>query len=288
MAYGANARASAAGATSNLTRLVCPRLFDSRREKSMVTKNRSEHITDTIRTLNNHVSIRKYTDEPVDDETVLTLLRAARRSPTSSNMQTYSFVVVRDLETRRKLKAFMVGNQDHVLTCQVFVAVCADISRVIRACELHRKTLARTLEISMVATVDAALVGMSLSTAAESMGLGTVMVGSIRNDPEEAARLLGLPEGVFVVFGLCIGWPDERPPQKPRMPEELIIHFERYNQAGVDEHLHEYDKALAAYRRSVGQETPDTAWTSKMADRFPKPARPGMRAALEKLGFRFE
>ena len=254
----------------------------------MTTKGKTEIMSDTIRTLNNHVSVRTHTDEPVDDETVLTLLRAARRAPTSSNMQTYSFVVVRDLETRKKLKAFMVGNQDHVLTCQAFVAVCADISRVIRACELHGKTLARTLEISMVATVDAALVGMSLVTAAESIGLGAVRVGSIRTEPEEAARLLGLPEGVFVVFGVCIGWPDQRPPQRPRMSEEVIIHFERYNQDNLDKHLHEYDQALAAYERSIGQETKDTAWTSKMADRFPKPARPGMRAALERLGFVFE
>jgi hypothetical protein len=72
------------------------------------------------------------------------------------------------------------------------------------------------------------------------------------------------------------------------MPEDLIFHFERYNPVDIDEYLHEYDRQLAAYSRSVGQETPETAWTSKMADRFPKPARPGMRAALERLGFRFE
>ena len=254
----------------------------------MTGKGGITFTSDTIETLNKHVSIRQYTDEPVDDETILTLMRAARRAPTSSNMQTCSLIAVRDLETRRKLKAFMVGNQDHVDTCQVFFAVCGDISRVIRACELHGKTLARTLEISMVATVDAALVGMSLAAAAESIGLGTVMVGSIRNDPEEAARILGLPEGVFVVFGLCIGWPAERPAQQPRMPEELIFHFERYRQDSLDDHLREYDRQLAEYRRAIGQETPDTAWTSKMADRFPKPARPGMRAALENLGFRFE
>lgn len=253
-----------------------------------MNNSNSDINSDTIKTLQNHVSVRKYTDEPLDDETVLALLRAARRSPTSSNMQTYCFVVVRDMETRKKLKAFMVGNQDHVLTCQVFVAVCADISRVIRACEMHDEKLARTLEISMVATVDAALAGMSLSLAAESIGLGTVMVGSIRNDPEEAVRLLNLPEGVFVVFGLCIGWPAESPPQKPRMSEDLIFHFESYSQDRVDDNIHAYYEALALHRRSIGQETPDTAWTTKMADRFPKPARPGMCEALQKLGFVFE
>jgi hypothetical protein len=73
------------------------------------------------------------------------------------------------------------------------------------------------------------------------------------------------------------------------MPEDLIFHFERYNTGvDVDARLREYDHQLATYRRGVGQETPETAWTTKMADRFPKPARPGMRKALENLGFRFE
>ena len=72
------------------------------------------------------------------------------------------------------------------------------------------------------------------------------------------------------------------------MPEESIIHFERYNQDNMDKNIHDYDADLAEHRRSVGQETPDAAWTRKMADRFPKPARPGMCAALEKLGFVFE
>ena len=214
-----------------------------------------------------------------------------RRRDVPQHLQTCRHTVLLPFviqKTREGLKSFMVGNQDHVTSCQVFVAVCADISRVIRTCQQHGKELARTLEISMVATVDAALVGMSLALAAESIGLGTVMVGSIRNDPEEAARLLGLPEGVFVVFGLCIGWPAERPPQKPRMPQSLILHDERYSQENVDRYISEYDKALAAYRRSVGQETPDAAWTRKMADRFPNPARPGMRVALENLGFVFD
>ena len=254
----------------------------------MTSEKRTQLTSDTIDTLSNHVSIRAYTDEPVDDETVLALMRAARRAPTSSNMQTYSLIAVRDLETRKKLNTYVIGNQEHVVTCQVFFAVCADISRLIRACELHGEPLARTFELSLVATVDAALVGMALATAAESIGLGTVMIGSMRKEPEEAARILGLPEGVFVVYGLCVGWPADRPPQKPRMPEDLIFHFERYNPGDVNALLHEYDGQLAAYRRSTGQETADSAWTGEVADRLRKPVRPGMRAALENLGFRFE
>ena len=115
-------------------------------------------------------------------------------------------MVVRNPETKQEL-AVLAGNQKHIETCPVFVAICADITRLRRACELHGETLAQNLENSMVSIVDASLVGMSLNTVAESLGYGTVMIGGIRNHPKEAADVLGLPDGVFVVYGMCIGVP---------------------------------------------------------------------------------
>jgi FMN reductase (NADPH) len=241
--------------------------------------------TDVIETLNNHVSVRDFTDAPLDDETLFKILRAARRSPTSSNLQTYSLVVVCDQDTKKKLAA-IAGNQRHIETCPVFIALCADVSRLKLACNLHGKTYVGNLERSLVATVDAALVGMSLSLAAESLGLGTVMIGAIRNDPLAAARLLGLPDGAFVVFGLCIGWPEERPPQKPRLPEELVIHFERYDtdRESTVERLQAHDRDLAEHYRSLGRETPDAAWTGTSARIASTVRRPFLRQVLTDLG----
>lgn len=239
-----------------------------------------------LETLTTHVSIRRYTDQAIDDDTLMAILRAARRSPTSSNMQAYSFVVVRDQETKKQL-AVLAGNQKHIETCAVFVAVCADISRLSRACEMHETTLARNTENMLVASVDAAIAGMSLATAAESAGLGTVMIGGMRNHPAEAAELLNLPDGAYVVYGMCLGYPDEtqRPPQKPRLPEDLVIHFERYNTDDPSEKLREHDAELAVHYRNLGRNTPDAAWTGVMADKFSKPKRPDLKATLEKLGY---
>ncbi len=240
-----------------------------------------------IETLNNHVSIRHYTDEGIDDETLRVMLNAARRSPSSSNMQAYSLVVVRDQQKKQKL-AVLAGNQRHIETCPVFVAVCADISRLEVACNMHGTSLARNTENLLVATVDAALVGMSLSTAAESLGYGTVMIGGMRNHPKEAAELLGLPDGAFVVYGMCIGVPANRPPQKPRLPEDLMIHYEQYDSDNVETKLHEHDSELAAHYRSEGRNTPDTAWTGVIANKFSTPSRPELKDVLEDLGFRLE
>jgi nitroreductase len=253
----------------------------------MSGKSASTVLSHTIETLNNHVSIRHYTDADIDEQTLRAMLNAARRSPSSSNMQAYSLVVVRDPQMKQKLAA-LGGHQRHIETCPVFVAVCADISRLEAACEMHGTGLARNTENLLVATVDAALVGMSLSTAAESLGLGTVMIGGMRNHPAEVARLLGLPDGAFVVFGMCIGWPSHRSPQKPRLSEELMIHYERYDDEKVEEKLRTHDAELAAHYRSEGRNTPDAAWTGVMADKFSTPRRPDLKTVLEKLGFRFE
>jgi len=244
--------------------------------------------TDAITTLNNHVSQRRYTDQDIDAETIRTLINAARRSPTSSNMQAYSFVVVRDPVTKKRLSE-LTGNQSHVAECPVFIAICADISRLMKACELHGETLARNTENLLVATVDAALVGMSLATAAESTGLGTVMIGGIRNHPGEVAELLGFPEGVYVVYGMCLGYPAKELTQKPRLPEDVVIHHERYNTtADVEAALHQYDEDLAAHYRDTGRKSVDAAWTAIIAEKFSRPQRPHLRRVLEKLGFRFD
>lgn len=244
--------------------------------------------SETIETLNTRVSIRDYSDKPVDDATLRVLLNAARRTATSSNVQSYSFVVVRDPETKRQLVHF-TGNQRHVETAPVFVVICADISRITSATQMHGHDMAVNLEVSMVSIIDAALAGQSLSLAAESLGLGTVMIGGIRNHPKEVIDLLGLPQGVFALFGLCIGWPDEalRTPQKPRLQEDSIIHFERYspvNEAALAEH----DTELAEHYRGQGRETPDAAWTGVVARKFSRKNREYLRDVLEDQGFNFE
>lgn len=240
-------------------------------------------ISQTIETLTRRVSIRDYTDEPVTDETVLAILNAARRSATSSNVQAYSFVVVRHPETKRQL-AQLTGNQKHVENCPVFVAVCCDISRMRLACEMNGQPIATNMELTMVAIVDAALAGQSAALAAESLGLGTVMIGGIRNRPREVCQLLGLPKDVFCLYGLCMGYPARIPPQKPRLQQESVIHFEQYTPVS-EAILREHDAQLAAHYRGEGRKSPDAAWTGVLASKFNVRQRDHLREFLEEQGY---
>ena len=247
------------------------------------------YSTPVTEVMNNHVTVRFYTGEPVPDEMVEAILEAARRAPTSSNMQTYSIVVVRDLETRKKLAEIAHG-QKHIETCEVFLTFCADTRRLETAVAMHGVALAKSLELTLIATIDASIVGMSAQTAAESFGLGAVMIGAMRNDPQAAAALLGLPEGVYLVYGMCLGWPnDERlPPQKPRLPGDVVIHYEQYDNTDPSEAITAYDDALAEHYGQLDRNQHVAAWSGPIAGRLGHPLRPHLRSDLEEMGFSFE
>lgn len=238
--------------------------------------------SETIQVLEAHVSVRKFRPDAVPDDLLMTVLRAACRAPTSSGIQGYSIVVVRNPERRRELSV-LAGNQAHVAEAPVVLAVCADLSRPRRACEMHGLPFAgRNMEIGLVSAVDAALAGMSAMLAAESVGLGCVMIGGMRNKPIETARLLRLPEGAFVVFGMCVGWPLDRPPLRPRLPDDGAIHFEQYDASRTDAVLRAYDKVYAAAQSGAH------TWTAKIARDFSQARRADLRACLAELGVPFE
>jgi FMN reductase (NADPH) len=254
--------------------------------------------TETIDLLRRRVSVRKYADRPVPPEMIDAVLGAAFRAPTSSNIQSYSVVVVRDRETLAKLSV-VTRHQRHVAEAPVFLAFCADLTRITRAMEMNGHTLDNNnMEVGLVSSIDAALVGMSASLAAESLGLQGVMIGAVRNDATATAEILGLPQRVYCVFGMCLGFPGEAPPQKPRMAKEAMVHYERYGEtrgapSGAPDAgdpaaaLAAYDAELAAHYRGTGRPTTDDSWTHDMDRKFHPPLRAGLRAQLRGRGFDF-
>ncbi|MDP6566855.1 MAG: nitroreductase family protein [Alphaproteobacteria bacterium] len=247
--------------------------------------------SETIALLNNRVSVRKYLDKPVDDDLIEQVLRAAFRAPTSSNIQSYSVIIVRDRAAKEQLSA-VTGGQKHVLETPLFLAFCADLSRIDRVLANHGHDLDdNNLEVGLVASIDAALVGMSAYLAADSVGLKGVMIGAVRNDAVATARILGLPPRVYCVFGLCLGWPDEAPVQKPRLDTATMIHHERYGRLRDNRDpariLADYDRALADHYRDIGKPTTEDSWSHDIDKKFHPQQREDLRRQLRELGFDF-
>ena len=246
-----------------------------------------EITSETIEVLHNRVSIRKYSQEPVTEAHVEAILRAAFRAPTSSNIQAYSVIVVRDPAVKKEL-AVLTGNQRHVAECPVYLQFCADLTRMENAMKRHGHDLENNnLEYGLVASIDVALVGMSAYLAADSLGIKGLMIGAVRNRPLEVGKLLGMPRRVYPVFGMCLGWPAEAPKQKPRMDYETVVHFERYRTEGLDDALDAYDAALAAHYDAVGKKTTRDSWTHDIDQKFAAPRRDKLRQFLKEMGFDF-
>ncbi len=249
------------------------------------------YSSETIALLNNRVSVRKFKSDPVPEDLINEVLDAAFRAPTSSNIQSYSVIVVHDPTIREQL-AVLTGGQKHVVEAPVFLAFCADLTRIENAMARQGGTIVdNNMEIGLVSSIDASLVGMSAYLAAESVGLKGVMIGAVRNDAVVAARLLGLPPLVYCVFGMCLGWPDEAPPQKPRMDFSTMVHHERYgalrDNRDLDQTLDDYDAALAKHYGGIGKPTTADSWTHDMDKKFSPQLRDNLRQQLKQLGFDF-
>ena len=247
----------------------------------------AEITSETIEVLHNRVSIRKYAQEPVTEAQVTAILDAAFRAPTSSNIQAYSVIVVRDPAVKKEL-AVLTGNQKHVAECPVYLQFCADLTRMEAAMKRHGHDMNNNnLEYGLVSSIDAALVGMSAYVAADSLGIKGLMIGAVRNKPNEVGKLLGMPYRVYPVFGMCLGWPAEAPKQKPRMDHHTVVHYERYNTEGLDAALDAYDSALAAHYDAVGKKTTRDSWTRDIDEKFAQPRRDKLREQLKAMGFDF-
>lgn len=243
--------------------------------------------SETMDVLLNRVSVRKYRDEPVADATIDAVLQAAFRAPTSSNIQAYSVIVVRDEAAKQKI-AVAANNQQHIVDCPVWLGFCADLTRIEHAMRMHGHELAtNNLEMGLVSSIDASLVGMSAYLAADSIGLKGVMIGAVRNKPAEIASILGLPPRVYCVFGLCLGYVDEVPAQKPRMDFNAVVHREQYDSDKVADVVSKYDDALAQHYRGEGRTTNDNSWSHEVDTKFSPQPRPTLRATLAAMGFDF-
>ncbi len=245
------------------------------------------YTSETIQLLQNRVSVRKYGEEPVPEDMIEAVLRTAFRAPTSSNIQSYTVIVVRERETLQKLSV-VTGNQKHVADTPVFLAFCADLTRIDYALMKHQHNFNdNNLEVGLVSSVDAALVGMSAYLTAESLGLRGLMIGAVRNNACTTAEILGLPNRVYCLFGICLGWPAEQPPRKPRMDIGATIHYEKYDAEATLASLDAYDAELAEHYLAIGRATTPDSWTHDMDKKFHPPLRDKLREELKAQGFDF-
>lgn len=246
-------------------------------------------MNEVIKIILNHRSIRKYEDRPLTKEQIHTIVKAAQSASTSSYIQAYTIIGVKDPVKKKKL-AELAGNQPYVEKNGHLLIFCADLHRHDIIGEMEGKDLTVSLESTekfMVAVIDAALAAQNAAIAAESMGLGICYIGGLRNNLAEVTKLLNTPKRVLPLFGMTIGYPLHESSKKPRLPLEHIYHEEEYVQDKnhMKEQLKEYNETVQAYYiKRTGGKRQDT-WTGQMAQTLSQPRRMYMKEFVEKKGF---
>lgn len=242
----------------------------------------------TIASLLDHRSVRAYRPDPLPPGTLETLVAAAQSAATSSNLQTWSVVSVAD-PAKRAVLAGIAGGQAHVEQAPLFLAWLADASRMERVGTATGTPLEGLpyLETFLVAAIDAAMAAQNAVVAAESLGLATVYIGALRNDPARVAETLDLPPGAVAVFGLCVGYAAVAGEVKPRLPQAAILHRDAYAVPDETAQRVAYDAVLGDFSRRQGMG--DDGWTQRIVNRIASVralrGRDRLAATLRGLGF---
>lgn len=243
-----------------------------------------------LETILNHRSVRGFLPDTLPDGTLEMLVAAAQSASTSSNLQVWSVVAVQDSERKSRL-ADLAGKQQFIREAPLLLVWLADLARLdaIAAERQMKVEGAQYTEAFILGVVDAALAAQSALIAAESLGLGCVYIGAMRNLPEEVAAALNLPPHVFAVFGMSVGYPDPARETgiKPRLPQDVVLHREQYDPTLKRAAIERYNGVARDFMREQGMKEQD--WTDQATNRLKDTealhGRDRMNEALRNLGF---
>jgi len=215
----------------------------------------------TVAQLLGHRTHRRYRPDPIPDEVLEIALAAALSAPSKSDLQQVAVIVVRDRDKQRTIGGW-IPDMPWIATAPLFMVFCGDNRRIRRIFERRGRPFPNdTLDMFMNAAVDAGLVLQAFVTAAEALGLGCCPISVVRNHVEKLAEILALPENVFPVAGLTVGYPSQAGWISMRLPPALTVHTDRYDDADLDAELDAYDR-----RREARHATPRES--QRFADRF--------------------
>jgi FMN reductase [NAD(P)H] len=250
---------------------------------------------DTLATIAGHRSHRAYADRPIPDDLLRLLCACALSAPSKSDLQQADIVQVAD-PTLRATIADLLPDNPWVRETPVFLVFCGNNRRIRQSAELRGKTFANDhLDAFMNAAVDAGIVLSTFIRAAAAVGVGCCPISAVRNHATTISRLLGLPAWVFPLAGLCVGYPAAAGQISPRLPLDVTVHVDRFEDANVTERIQAYDQRRASLQPYAKQRYPELygelseyGWSEDKARQYSMPERADFGQFIRNKGFRLE
>ena len=250
---------------------------------------------DELARMAEHRSHRRFDRRAVEPALLRLLFACAFSAPSKSDLQQADVIHVAD---RAKVKAIAdsIPDMPWIADAPVFLVFLANNRRIRQIGGWRGKPFANDhLDHFLNAAVDAALVMMSFIRAAEAVGLGACPISHVRNHPHDLGRLLALPDWVFPVAGLCVGYPAEPGRITPRLPLEVSVHVDRFDESGAREKIEAYDRrrhALLPYRKQRYADRYASVefygWSEDKARQYSVPERADFGAFIRSKRFNLE
>lgn len=251
-------------------------------------------VNETVQVLTSRRTVRKFTDEPISPELVAALEDSARQAATSQSLSAWSAVRVEDRATREAIAS--ICGHARIANAPLLYVFVLDQHRNVRIASEHGVDEATnpmaSLALFLQAWDDTVLALQSMETAANSLGLGAVILGSIHNDTERIIDTLNLPRYTFPVLAIGIGHPAKLPETKPRPGRDVQFFTDRYpsdaDVPSLTDSLADFDAELGAYYARRNPDNPIKGFTQYVTgvasapSSFDKPIIP----IIEQQGFR--
>jgi nitroreductase/FMN reductase [NAD(P)H] len=243
-----------------------------------------------------HRSHRAFSDKPVERGLIEVLAAVALAAPTKSDLQQRDIVILDDVALRRQVTGLVTSENPWLENVPAFLVFCGNNRRQRQIHEWRGRTFANDhLDAFFNAAVDAGIALQAFITAAETAGLGCCPVSAIRNHAQAVSDLLGLPDHVFPVAGLGLGWPAARGHISARLPLAVTVHVDRFRETGLREKIDDYDRrrtgihpyAKQRYIEDFGMQ-PDYGWSEDKARQYSRPERADFGAFVRRKGFNLD
>ncbi|RMQ50270.1 Oxidoreductase [Pseudomonas cichorii] len=227
------------------------------------TKPDNIHWNPQVEAMLNHRSVRAFLPEPLAQGTLETMVAAAQSASSGSGLHQWSLIAVTDPELKQKLSDTIARTvpTDRIPWIEEAPALLLWVADVSRSAQITRTQgdeplVFDYLDSFLMASIDVSLAAQNASLAAESMGLGAVFLGVMRNAAREVAELVNLPPHSFIPFGMAVGHPDPTRPSgiRPRPAQPVVLHYNRYNHEGYRDYLEGYEQAFLQFRQDRGMQ----------------------------------
>ena len=247
---------------------------------------------DELARIAGHRVHRDFLDQPVEPALLRLLCACALSAPSKSDLQQADILILHEPAQRQAVIALM-PDMPWLKDAPVLLVFLANGGRTPQLARMRGKPFPNDhLDLLFNAAVDCAIVMTTFMRAAAAVGLGCCPLSAIRDEAARVSELLGLPERVIPVAGLCAGWPAKAGRITPRLGLETTLHQDRYRQGDLNQQIDTYDRRRAAtqpYRRQRAIERFGEAdfygWSQDKARQYAEPLRQDFGAFVRAKGF---